>query len=517
MKKLLLVMAFCFTAGPVLAQCNGVFPSNTVCGNLTGSPALPTAFPPSGGGGMGNVMGPVSSTVNNIAAWDNTVGTLLKDSGIPYTSVTTGPGSATVNHVVTWNNVGGTLLKDSGIPSASLVTGPGSATVGHIATWNNVGGTLLADGGILDGFSVGCVNIETFGGAGNNSTDNLTPWNNAVASFGSNDVCIQFGVGTYRFSAVASATPGTSANIKVRGVGKNISHLLWFNNTAGMTLNTGNEMAVEVDGLDFTTSVANSNAALTINSSDCTGSKYSSHFHDLAFRGSGSYPSRFYWGTELVLNTLSFVNVDEVDFFGDTGNHPNGMVYQSANAPTCYALILNVSKVNFINTNVAFFYGTYAQGITITQSNFTNGVFGISLPNTSVNPSQLVVSDSQFNVTNDQILIQAVILGAQFHGNTFAVPTSHTGIHITAGAWFTINGNIFLAGGAQGLTGIQVDSNTTENAGSVTGNSFTNLHFGTALAAGADHWNVNSNMYSANVSTAVSNMGTNNIIGTASP
>jgi hypothetical protein len=43
--------------------------------------------PTGGGGGGGNVSGPVSSTANNLAAWNNSLGTVLKDSGVPIANV----------------------------------------------------------------------------------------------------------------------------------------------------------------------------------------------------------------------------------------------------------------------------------------------------------------------------------------------------------------------------------------------------------------------------------------------
>lgn len=45
------------------------------------------AFPPAGNG---NVLGPISSSPDNITAWNNSFGTLLKDSGIPYSAVPKG-------------------------------------------------------------------------------------------------------------------------------------------------------------------------------------------------------------------------------------------------------------------------------------------------------------------------------------------------------------------------------------------------------------------------------------------
>jgi hypothetical protein len=44
MKKWLLVAVLCLLGTPVFAQCGGRFPANTICGNFTNNPALPTDF-----------------------------------------------------------------------------------------------------------------------------------------------------------------------------------------------------------------------------------------------------------------------------------------------------------------------------------------------------------------------------------------------------------------------------------------------------------------------------------------
>lgn len=84
MKKLLLVLALLAFATPAAAQCTGVFPPNTLCGNLTASPAPPKPFVASG-----TVVGPGSSTIGNFALWANTAGTLLSNGGTPAASATT--------------------------------------------------------------------------------------------------------------------------------------------------------------------------------------------------------------------------------------------------------------------------------------------------------------------------------------------------------------------------------------------------------------------------------------------
>src|ERR1700744_2477648 len=80
MKKLLLILALLCAPTISWAQCTGVFPSNTLCGNLTGAARPPGAFSASG-----TVVGPGSSTIGDAAVWANASGTQLKD--VPFLQV----------------------------------------------------------------------------------------------------------------------------------------------------------------------------------------------------------------------------------------------------------------------------------------------------------------------------------------------------------------------------------------------------------------------------------------------
>lgn len=107
MKKILLALALFLAPSACWAQCSGVFPANTVCGNLGASPATPSAVPFSGG-----VIGPGSSTVDDLPYWANSAGTQLGDTGILYTRLLFGPLTTTPGDIAVWNNSTGTLLKD---------------------------------------------------------------------------------------------------------------------------------------------------------------------------------------------------------------------------------------------------------------------------------------------------------------------------------------------------------------------------------------------------------------------
>lgn len=90
MRKLALAFALLVgMVGAAEAQCNGVFPSNTICGSLLGGIPGPVAL-----SNIGTVSGPITSAIGDIAIWNNITGTLLKD--ITGASITAG-GPATFN------------------------------------------------------------------------------------------------------------------------------------------------------------------------------------------------------------------------------------------------------------------------------------------------------------------------------------------------------------------------------------------------------------------------------------
>lgn len=83
MKKLLLALALLLAPSTAFAQCNGIFPNGTFCGNLSGAsaPGGPIAL------NTGSIVGPGSTTIGDIVTWNNTLGTLTADSGILATSL----------------------------------------------------------------------------------------------------------------------------------------------------------------------------------------------------------------------------------------------------------------------------------------------------------------------------------------------------------------------------------------------------------------------------------------------
>jgi len=165
MKKLLLataiLLASCLAAS---AQCNGVFPAKTLCGNLGATPAPPSAFSASG-----TVVGPSTSTTNDLPYWANSTGTLLGDSGIPYPDVNWTTGSAVSGDIVQFTGTG-KETSDSGIPISGLLTSGGgvdanvlnSQTSNYTIATTDCGKTIQAGTGSTGQFTITLPSISGF-------------------------------------------------------------------------------------------------------------------------------------------------------------------------------------------------------------------------------------------------------------------------------------------------------------------------------------------------------------------
>lgn len=134
MRKLLLALALVLVPTLADAQCTGVFPANTLCGNLSGTAQPPRAF--SAGG---TVIGPGVSLLNGLATWGNTSGTLLQNgSTIPgnYTWLSASQFNGPVGISGTFNS-SGTFQ----IGGATKTFPAGAVTLGGLSTTQTWTGT----------------------------------------------------------------------------------------------------------------------------------------------------------------------------------------------------------------------------------------------------------------------------------------------------------------------------------------------------------------------------------------
>ncbi len=176
MKKLALALVFCLWSGLAFGQCSGVFPANTICGNNTASPAVPTAVTFGGA-----VAGPGSSTVGHFATWNNTIGTLLSDfdlfgtsntftAGQTFSGTNTFSGANTFSNTNTFSSTfkltglsAGTQTSCLGLDSSNNVvpltgqcnaTGQSSVTANYSIATTDCGTVVMAGTGSTGQFTV---------------------------------------------------------------------------------------------------------------------------------------------------------------------------------------------------------------------------------------------------------------------------------------------------------------------------------------------------------------------------
>lgn len=207
MKKLLLALALLFPSG-AWAQCTGVFPANTLCGNLSGSPAPPSAF-----SATSNIVGPGSSTIGDFATWANTGGTQLADTPSPLAVAKGGTGGGTasgtlLDNITAFASTGYlartgagtyTFTPTAGIPANTLNT----QTANYTIATTDCGKTIQAGTGSTGFFAI---TVPAVAGFATNCTVTVTNGDTGRAK----------GLaGTVAGCAISFLYPGQSATISI--------------------------------------------------------------------------------------------------------------------------------------------------------------------------------------------------------------------------------------------------------------------------------------------------------------
>jgi hypothetical protein len=416
------------------------------------------------------------------------------------------------------------------ISGGGSVVGPSSTTAGHLAAWNSTTGALLQDYGapqvqsLLD--TTQCINFtaSNIGGVGDGVTDNTSAWTAAFAALPSGGGCIFVPPGEYYSSTMKSSTfPSTHGyGLTIVGGGADVTKLLYGGSGAfSLTLSEQDQsLHIRDMTVETTDTVSATHTAILITQSAMYNGVYGqSDITNVTFRGhDGGYGTE-YWG-----NSVSDVGLSNLSFTNDLFFGPNQSVTLGAgNGITLsgntgvspyFAVVFNLSNCGFFNEAIGLKLVTYVQGITVSQSNFYAGTFGIDVLSGASGIGQISVSTSEFNTNATQINLVGLANILLVSNNYFILPIGGFGITINSTA--TSGGDSFTGNqfstlyGTNTATAIYADGTCSPCVS--TGNTFWNVQTAHNLIGSSSGFNIQSNGYS-NVTNKVAVPGSNTVGG----
>lgn len=426
----------------------------------------------------------------------------------------------------------GTVLpiSDPSIPLATLLG------------WNDFFLTDVADGTSITGFRtkrtkiaqvLGYVDPIWFGadptGLSDSSAALLAAFNALSiaggALFGAGE--IRFSPGVYKFNSLVTLTlPSAFSKLRIVGSGSASTTLFWPNATGGILVDVGASggitTGVEVSGILFLAATTNAGSAIKVRNTGLSvnpSQNISSSFRDCSF-----------WGSDLVNNywttSLDIQNIGNVNFNNVTINGPGAVSGTGVNLVGLASASSLVVQFNFVNCvinscNVGINYGTWVQGVSITNCNITDcntAIAGAS--SIAGNPGQLLITTSQFGMSasgvGKAIDIQGPVDFISIVSCLFILNTGNAGtigINLVEYGRVSLIGNQFVGPtGGIGIVmgGTLIDANA---AATIQGNVFDTMTTGISLLSGSKAVTVIGNIFKA-ATTKISNSSadTTNII-----
>jgi Pectate lyase superfamily protein len=360
--------------------------------------------------------------------------------------------------------------------------------------------------------------VKDFGARGDGSTDDTAAINTALAALPSTGGMLFFPAGTYVLSSqIVYTLSNANATLRLVGAGMGLTTLSWAGG-GGLSITCGTTSnSVQISDMSFVTGTNGSGTGLTLSQSASNAvPSYVpiSTISNVAFHGSDGWYRTHYWAQGISVTNLSNINYIGVNVIG-----PSGAAFSTVGAGIALAGSSGAQSVvhNFIGcqfnlVNVGITYGTYVQGVTLSQVNITGCSYGIYNTAGGTSLDQLAITNSQFNCSVAGIYCATAPLDTLISNNLFLTLVANAvGVELGSPQTTTIVSNSFRGNGLSNLTGILL-SGTTTTGGVITGNSFFDMAFGIGISANVSGVNVQSNVYYA-VTTHVNNLGSNNTIG----
>lgn len=468
-------------------------------------------------------------TVDGTVAALNAV-VLVKNQAAPeqngiYTVTTAGSGSAAwVLTRATYFDEAAEMLKGS----YTFVTG-GTTNINTAwtlaATTTTVGTTAVN----FNQFSqvtvptVQCTQANSAGFVGNGSTDNAPAFNTWFSNLSGASGCLEFGVGKYAFNSAVTYTMSTGRqSIQIRGLGAEASILYWSGGGGLKIINTNTLDAVVVHDIAFVTGAAGTGTGLYLAT---TGGGWAlstlSSIYNVMFRGddwTGNTSNADYWLVGLRINNWLNVNIYNIFSAGllqAPGGTGGGTGFEFGCTSPNICAVMNITNSFFFYQNVSIQLDDYWEGVTVAycQLNGEVGSAGLYVAPGGTHTGPLLnIIGNQLNVAGTQVDITSQTNQIVMQGNTVAV-WNGIGAALGTGLNPIVTGNLFDVASGASTIGLSING-----VNAVVGsNLFVSTTTGVALGASSTRANVSQNVYDPSVTTKVSNAGTANSVGVATP
>ncbi|CAI3959011.1 unnamed protein product [Commensalibacter communis] len=375
--------------------------------------------------------------------------------------------------------------------------------------------------------------FDDYGAASNGAFDCTAVWNKIVAEINLASAVIEFGSGTYLFKSNIQLNlnqgqySNRSQSITIKGQGKGVTNLLWSGGTSsGLSMShydgAQSECRYNIHDISFITKDTNTGTAIKLENKNPYrfGGGYLS-MRNVAISGQNGQASGSYgWAGCLNLNTISFNNIIDCDFIGNyypnTNTNSKGVIINSSigsSNQTLSSIVTNFTDCNFLYLLDGVENGVGTQGLSISQSNFTNCKYGVVVPE---NGYQISISLSQFDCTDCAVFLSGGTTCFLF-SNNLVFTNQKNGYGICCNSYvdgYIITGNQFEGAGTENNVNaivMNASSPSGMNTNIISSNVFRKYTTGILLASASRGWKVFGNVY-ALTSNTVYNQGQNNSI-----
>jgi hypothetical protein len=379
----------------------------------------------------------------------------------------------------------------------------------------------------------------SYGGVGDGVTDNAQTIMSAINSLPQNGGCISFPAGKFALSTnIAYALPARNFSLTLVGAGGDSTILFWPTANAGLSF-TYNYMgnSIHIRDMSLTVGVAGGQNAINLvqnyQTPGSTGYNAFSDFTDITIRGDDAFTNdaslnaQDYWNIGLNISGVSNINVQSAMFEGPfSGGYTNkGVGIEIAGAATSagnviYSGVLNITASSFNTIGIGVVYGSNAQGVSISNANFTGGEYGILTVPNEPGVDQLSIANSQFNASAAGIYTQTAIPGLSVATSLFLIPIGSVGMNLSQSGGANISGNTFQSISLTSPTNSNgvVVNNTVGGGTVITGNQFNQLTTAVWLQTQSTKVNIQTNFYNGDTNTVVNqSVIQGNTVGGGSP